>query len=222
MRLEPFPLQLENVARNQSRNNHSIQLGQISVAGRQARLFQILNEHIVMRCSLLITKNYQLMPTKPKYSGERCQYCVRFMSVLLLGSQYNYGRLVCRLTILENSNLFIADNIGSLKKCPLQRVVHYKEVNFNRIMLIGSQKWCLLERGVRYKACTLQGASTVQRLSLNPYLYSQSISLQTEVVTIIPTFQAKIVSLVDRLVCCRFSTITLLCVALCTAPRPVS
>ena len=78
-----------------------------------------------MRCSLLSSKGCQLMPTNPRCSGERCQYCDRFMSVLLLRSQHNYVRLVCGLRIL------------------------------------------------------------VKRWGLNTYLFSQSISLQTEVATTI-------------------------------------
>ena len=37
MGLEPLPLQLEHAATNRSRNHHSTQLGQNSVAGKQAR-----------------------------------------------------------------------------------------------------------------------------------------------------------------------------------------
>ena len=58
-------------------------------------------------------------------------------------------------------NLLIPDTIGSPKRCPLQRGVRYKEVDFNRILLIGPQNWCPLQRGVRYKACPLQKGFTV-------------------------------------------------------------
>ena len=118
MRLEPVPLQLEHFATNRSRNHHSTHLGQNSVAGRQARLLQILDDHTVMRCSLLSTKGCQLMPTNPRCSGERCQYCDRFMSILLLRSQYNHVRLVCGLKILvqrQGLNLYLFKQSISLK-----------------------------------------------------------------------------------------------------------
>ena len=77
---------LVSMTTNRSRNHHSTHLGQNSIAGRQARLLQILNDHTVMRCSLLSSKGCQLMQTNPRCSGERCKYCDRIMSVLLLRS----------------------------------------------------------------------------------------------------------------------------------------
>ena len=127
--------------KDRKRNHHSIHLRQNSVAGRQTHLLQILDEHIVMPCSLLETKGCQLtLQTNPKCSGECCQYYECFSPALLLRSQYNYIRLNCGLWIL------------------------------------------------------------VQRWGLNPYLFRQSMLLQTEVATTIPSIQGKIVSLVDRLV----------------------
>ena len=119
-------LQFEFIATNRSCNHHCTHLGQNSVAGRQAPLLQIFDEHTVMRCSLLDTKGCELMPTNPRCSGQHCQYCDSLMSVLLLRSQYNYVRLVCALRIL------------------------------------------------------------VKRWGFNPYLFNQSMSLQTEVATTIP------------------------------------
>ena len=37
-------------------------------------VFEILDVHTVMRCSLLDTMGCQLMLTNSRYSGERCQY----------------------------------------------------------------------------------------------------------------------------------------------------
>ena len=86
MGLEPVLLQLEHVATNRSLNHHSSYLGHYSVADRQACLLYNRTDHTVMCCSLHSTENCQLIHINPKCSDERCQYCDRFLSVLLLGS----------------------------------------------------------------------------------------------------------------------------------------
>ena len=78
VRLELVPLQhVKNLASSRKCNHFTYNGKELLVD--KSILFEILDVHTVSHCSLLDTKNCQLMKTNIRCSSGRCQYSVRFM-----------------------------------------------------------------------------------------------------------------------------------------------